>query len=524
MNRIINLIKSVIENLLYVVFLSIYLAFRGLEWLLRFRFFPQSIGRGVRRFADSFLNSFNVLFPNRNKNEISQLDLVEMSLKTLAFKKSRTLVTVGGMAIGIGVIVLLVSIGYGLQDYVVTQVSTFEGLKQIDVAPQVGNKVSLNAQAVSNFKEVSGVEKVLPIISLIAQVSYAGSESTVAAYGVDSDYLTTSELKPTQGNIFQTGSGSTNVLKVPVSYVQTDVLGVSEDIQSDSSNGSLEFVTLPQAEKPKDDTKIIPLADDIQKEIVINSEMAKLLGLNEADTIGKTISITFRVPSELLPPDGQVIQTNKVNYEITGVVSEGNTPILYFPIANLDNLPLESYSSARVIVTDQSQVPNARSKIGAMGFGTISVMDTINQIQTLFNNVRLLLTILGLIALVVAALGVFNTLTVSLLERTKEVGLLKAMGMNSSEVKELFLTESLLLALSGCFAGIALGFISGKILSIVVSIIVLPTGAGWLDITSIPLSLVFLVILLSVIVGLIIGLYPSRRAKKISALDALRYE
>ncbi len=127
-------------------------------------------------------------------------------------------------------------------------------------------------------------------------------------------------------------------------------------------------------------------------------------------------------------------------------------------------------------------------------------------------------------ALLVATLGMFNTLTVSLLERTREVGLMKALGMKSDEVKELFLIESLIMGMLGGFLGIILGFVAGKLLSLVLSVFALVKGVGIIDITFIPLGFVLVIVFLAILVGIVTGLYPAKRAKHISALNALRYE
>jgi ABC-type antimicrobial peptide transport system permease subunit len=118
----------------------------------------------------------------------------------------------------------------------------------------------------------------------------------------------------------------------------------------------------------------------------------------------------------------------------------------------------------------------------------------------------------------------FNTLTISLLERTHEVGMMKAMGVKSNEIQELFLTESMIMGVFGGLGGLVLGFITGKVVSVLLSLFAIFKGVGFLDIAYIPFGFVLLIAVLSVIVGLATGIYPSQRATKISALDALRYE
>jgi len=181
-------------------------------------------------------------------------------------------------------------------------------------------------------------------------------------------------------------------------------------------------------------------------------------------------------------------------------------------------------SSVKVIVEDTKDVQLAREKLEGLGFQTSSVVDTVDSVSNLFHTLRIALLVLGLIALGVASLGMFNTLTVSLLEKTREVGLLKTMGLKSSQVKTLFLAESLIMSVLGGVFGLILGFIVGKLLSIFISILSVSQGGTPMDVTYIPFILGIGLVIVSAIVGVITGWYPAERAKKISALNALRYE
>jgi putative ABC transport system permease protein len=118
----------------------------------------------------------------------------------------------------------------------------------------------------------------------------------------------------------------------------------------------------------------------------------------------------------------------------------------------------------------------------------------------------------------------FNTLTVSLLEKTREVGLMKAIGMKSNEVHRLFLAESIVMGLLGGIFGLALSVIAGQLLSFILSVLSVTKGLGYIQIVYIPVFLGLGVIGLAFLIGVLTGLYPSYRATKISALNALRYE
>ncbi len=135
-----------------------------------------------------------------------------------------------------------------------------------------------------------------------------------------------------------------------------------------------------------------------------------------------------------------------------------------------------------------------------------------------------MLAVLGAVALSIASLGMFNTLTVSLLERTREVGLMKAMGLKNSEVKELFLTESMIMGSMGGFLGLTSGFLAAKLVEAIISAYTLMRGVGLVSIVSVPILFALLIIFISFMVGLLTGIYPARRSTRISALNALRYE
>lgn len=222
--------------------------------------------------------------------------------------------------------------------------------------------------------------------------------------------------------------------------------------------------------------------------------------------------------------DGQKVESYPTEYEIIGVVPDNKTPIVYVPLMQLKKLGITSYSQVKLVTNNQSDVSKVRKQVEVLGYRTTSVVDTVSQIEKLFGTVRLLLGLLGVVALAVASLGMFNTLTVSLLERTHEVGMMKTIGMKSTEIQDLFLTESMIMGLFGGIGGLLLGFLAGKFLSAILSIIAIYKHIGILDISFIPFSFILIIMVLSVIVGITTGLYPSYRAKKISALNALRYE
>ncbi len=279
---------------------------------------------------------------------------------------------------------------------------------------------------------------------------------------------------------------------------------------------------LGMAETVEVDTK--PLPETAQRVALVNTSMLNLLGLSIENAVGEEFESTFVYDSKLFNKTNYLVESEKASYKIVGVVSDTGSPTFYVPYNDMLVNGIESVSNIKVVIYNTDDVGTVRRYIENLGFQTHSVVDTVARISSIFDVVRTALLLLGLIALSVASLGMFNTLTVSLLEKTREVGLLKTMGMKSTEIKVLFLAESVIMSVMGGFFGILLGFLIGRLISFLVSMIAISQGHEALDIAYIPAVLAIIIIVLSLIVGVITGWYPAKRATKISALNALRYE
>lgn len=649
-------IKNVVWQMLsFFLLLPIYLSAKMLDKISSWRFFPQIIRAKMQPLFSAFYNKAINLLIFHQRDSISRIDLIEISIKNMKAKKTRTLITIGGMTIGIAAIVFLVSIGYGLERLVVTRVARLEEMSQMDVSAQAGGKMKINDKSLANFKELTGVKMVLPLIAVVGRVNYQNSVSDMAVYGVTSDYLKQSAIKLVDGEIFNSDAIALDVSQLEESPEVTEekrigsvgeeirdvnfsikpeewvavqetpsnsgkILGYTKrteevlqgeeifggDYASDNELGSfgktedgktslgkwikssvllwkqsscdiktagdceggdymvlrdennkqkqatgyfvesnldisgnskvlgessdasanMDWVNIEsesETVKPPE-TKNVDLAGSSERQAVVNRMMLSVLGINESEAIGKKFKVSFSVVGDLLDDPNQNIHSSETEYTIIGVTPEEKNPIFYVPFIDLRSLGVTNFSQVKMVVSNQSELSKIRKQVEAMGYITHSVADTVAQINSLFATARRVLLLLGTVALAVASLGMFNTLTVSLLERTREVGLMKAIGMKSSEVQELFLTESMIMGFFGGALGIFLGWALGKIVSFSLSSFAIFKGVGFIDVSFIPLPFVLSIIALSLLVGFATGIYPARRAKRISALNALRYE
>lgn len=629
-------LKLFSRTLSFVVLLLAYLLSKLVAWAARFMpdFIKNSLAKPINRI---WAKSLQLLERDKGKT-ISRINLIELSLRNLQVKKTRTLITIGGMALGVGAIVFLVSIGFGLQNVVVSRVARLEELRQAEVTAPSGGKLAINDQALSKFENLDSVDTALPLISVVGRVTYKNAVSDMAVYGVTTEYLKQSAIQPIRGKVFEndklvlsenvsTQSGQVagvltekkefgqEIRKVEFSLqpgywlkvrkeptTESEVLGYTRRVEgvqagkevwgqayqaeeeerqmwikgaylvwqfnndeyqpvkkegekqeqlvgyiaeigtqvntletntpggvlgeATASGETIDWVEIATESGAKSDEEatLIELSDKAGHQAVVNRAMLKVLGIEEGQAVGKKFKSSFVAMGDDLNKEGEKVKSSPTQYEIVGVIPGERTPLFYVPFIDLRQLGVVNYNQAKVVVKQQETLPQTRQQIEAMGFVTRSVTDTVKQIKGLFSTARTVLGMLGMTALIVASLGMFNTLTVSLLERTREVGLMKALGMKAEEVKELFLTESMIMGFFGGLLGVGIGFGAGKLLSIFVSIFSVAKGVGVINLSVIPLGFLAVIIFLSLFVGITTGLYPAKRATKISALNALRYE
>jgi putative ABC transport system permease protein len=162
--------------------------------------------------------------------------------------------------------------------------------------------------------------------------------------------------------------------------------------------------------------------------------------------------------------------------------------------------------------------------VKAMGFGAFSIIDATKNVQLFFTVFDLLLGIFGSLALTVASLGIINTLVMAILERRREIGILKALGAADRDVQRLFFAEAGVMGLAGGVFGVVLGWLIGKALTFGTNYYLHRQNLPPIDLSSVPWWMAVAAIVFSVVVSLAAGIYPASRAAKLNPVEALRYE
>lgn len=656
------------------------------------------LGRLVRKFvefwdklAGKFIDKAINFLEARRPFQVKRSYLIYLAFENLRVRKSRSIVTIAGMSFGVGIIVLLLSLGYGIERLVISRVASLSELKVVDVSTGGSTAVKLNKSIIQRIHEVAKIDKAIPLVSIVGRITYNKATTDVLVYSTTNEYfdhVNNSNIKgrifsknklsfdppgevvagastefgePTIGKEITRQEVSYNILPdlaapvwdscttdgkilgftarvegklygreywgsdyypfegdaragyntekkehlgkwmmgiIPLFAKNSDnsmrpvfdsgtqkwvkgcikkadaqvfdegkkVLGASvlgdatssaelattTTTSSDSASlSSLDFSSLEASDSglfgftasvvatdsagielvdlqagstvKKKETETLKFKGGSSGEAIVSTGLLNLLNIPVNKALSETFTASLIIGKSQIPEIDGKAQSEEATYKIIGVVDDA-AQYFYVPFSDIEAIGVSNFSQVKIVLADQNEMDKIRKQIEDLGFNTASTADTIAQIELLFGNLRIVLGLLGMVALGVASLGMFNTLTVSLLERTREIGGMKTIGMVTDEVQELLLSEAMIMGFSGGIGGLILGWVVGKLLSVIVSIIAAAGGQGFLDITYVPPFLIIFILVSSFVVGVITGLYPAIRARRISALNALRYE
>jgi len=390
--------------------------------------------------------------------------ILKIAIKNLLRKKSRAVITIFGLSIAIALVIVFVSLGYGLQTLVINNFTSLEALRTIDITPEKSEVIQLNDTTAQEILDLESVTEVLPIVELGAKMTYENSTTDVAVLGVDKE-------------IFD--KWTTIVLDTPSAV--------------DNFSGN--------------------------KIVVSNAALALVGGTVGQDMTGEIVQLDISTSTYSDSTESLV-----ESFDIVTVETNSASPIVIVPLSHLVENGISRYSMVKAVTADAEEVQNTRLILERMGYKTHTAQDTVNQITDIFRIIRIGLAIFGIVAGVVATLGMFNTLTVSLLEKTREVGILKALGAQSSTILSLFLVEAGLMSIAGAIFGIVFGIGATQIIQLVLSSLATIQGYDIAQLFAFPIQFLAIVFGITIIVGFLTGFYPARKASKINTLDALRYE
>jgi putative ABC transport system permease protein len=183
-----------------------------------------------------------------------------------------------------------------------------------------------------------------------------------------------------------------------------------------------------------------------------------------------------------------------------------------------------TYSSIYVRVDEMEELGNVRQEIEALGVGVFAIADQLEEIKRGFLIIDSLLGAIGTVALIIAALGIINTMLMSILERTREIGIMKAVGGSENEIKYIFFIEAACIGLVGAVFGLLLGWAVTRVANHIMNTTLLPDDQPYIDLFYFPMWLILGATAFSIVISLAAGMYPAIRAARIDPVKALRHD
>lgn len=390
------------------------------------------------------------------------LDILKLSLRMFKARTMRTLLTILGMSVGISAIIFLVSFGYGLQRTLLEKITTSDSLITLDITEGNGTQ-KLTSDVISDLKSVSNITAVIPVLELPGQGKFDDFTLDVSTIISSASLLKNEGLKIEAGKYF---------------------------LENETQN------------------------------IIITSAVARIFNLDPQEMLGKTAYITLFQSSTT--NQGTSYNPQKL-YTVVGVVS-GEENIIYLSLDSLSDFSIENYTKLKAKCTSTNTLNEVRTEIESKGFTASSISETIDQANKVFSIVQIILMVFGMIALIVSAIGMFNTMTIALLERTEEIGIMKAIGASRMSISLMFVMESTLMGFLGALGGVALGYSEGKILNMGINLVATRFGGESVSLFFSPAWFVITVIAFGAFIGFLTGIFPARKASSIDTLEALRYK
>lgn len=439
-------------------------------------------------------------------------DIFAMALKNLKGRRSRTKLTIIGVVIGTCAIVIMISIGAGINNMLTQEYKSSSTATRISIYANTdsnadeADKIPLNDSAVSYFKSMDHVETVLPVINMSDYVSITRGKYTYngdSVMAVDFDTLEKLGVQVENGTLKRQSDPYTVYVGSTAVTNFADKQGNSVECEYDDNFNLVSCEIDPL----KDTFYLAPAVLDAENQTASSSATHKLRvagvlsgsGSSGLDSIG-SIFIDIRAAEKIIRE--------------------------YNAINNKPNKPVE-YSEVFVYTDKIDNVKSVQSNLNAVGLSTYSNQDDQEYIKKIMTVVQVVLGAIGAVSMFVAAFGISNTMIMAVYERTKEIGVMKVIGCDISDIKTVFLCEAGLIGFIGGVIGVFISIIVSLIANAVAGAVLSSTLSDMsirVTVSSVPLWLVVLGIGFSVLVGVISGVSPANRAVKVSALKAIHNE
>ena len=456
-------------------------------------------------------------------------DLAELAVRNLRESVLRNSLTTVGISVGVASLVAMLSLGIGLQQLAskrLRQSGLFDTIvvtsrrelrnfgRDEQNGPPPAESPSLDEPARQQIAKLPDVLEAYPDIRFITELRFGDKPHLTMIAGLPFSSKSNEAFEGIQGSFFSSETAPEVILQKAFAE---ELLGVKRNTGDDDTNVAdiarpllgkeLVMRYAERVETPATNNAASNDSGTSSYSVISREQPLKVVGVSDLDPDSLRGAAHARVFLPLqLAENLHVMQPSNLR-DTTRVLS---------------NVP--TYSTVGVRVRSPRFIEPIETQIKKMGFNTFSITDATRNLRQFFAILDLFLGIFGSLALAVASIGIVNTLVMAILERRREIGIMKALGASDIDVKKLFFAEAGAMGLLGGGVGVALGWIIGRVINLGTNIYLKRQSFPPADFWSVPWWLVGSAILFAVVVSLIAGLYPAARAARLDPVQALRYE
>jgi len=462
-------------------------------------------------------------------------DLAELALRNLRESLLRNSLTTVGISVGVASLVAMLSLGIGLQQMasrrlmksglfdtvVVTSRRDARGMSREDErsGPTPGESRILDEAARSQIENLPNVSEAYPDLRFATELRFEDKPHMSMISALPESAKSNDAFEGMQGSFFSSDTAPEAILQKSFAEEllgKTPHLGAPEPAVAEIAKPLLgKELTMVYAQRATstDPATSAPAASNPATEVVGASysvvsreQRLKIVGVADLDPESMRGPTRAKVFLPLhLAESLHVMQPT----DLREIARGGDQPV---------------YSSISVRVKNPSRVQEVEDAIKKMGFTTFSILDASRGLRQFFAVLYAFLGIFGSLALMVASIGIVNTLVMAILERRREIGIMKAIGASDGDVKKLFFAEAGAMGILGGIVGVVLGWAIGQVINVGTNVYLkrqsLPPEHFW----AVPWWLVGGAIAFAFVVSLVSGLYPAGRAARLDPVQALRYE
>lgn len=441
------------------------------------------------------------------------IDLLRMSMSNLKRRRLRTFLTVLGVVIGTASIVVMLSLGLGLKKSSLEQIENAGGLNTITVYPNEeqtsagqDNKIKrLDDKAVESISRLSHIKAISPVLQVTVLAKFGKYEAYLTINGMNQEALQSMNLKAGKGRL---PSGKESLELFFGNQIQNNFYnpkGNGESPSIDFMKDTIFYIFDTEAyEQFRNPTQ--GEGDNIKPSGPPKKYLLSASGVLEGGSEDYS-NHSYMIYADLDMLEKQVKRIFKKK-AIPGQPT------------NKNGKPYKEiyYNSIYIRVDRMEAIEELQKAIREMGYNAESNMEWLKQTQNQMKTIQMVLGGIGAVSLFVAAIGIANTMMMSIYERTKEIGILKVLGCDLRDIGKMFLLEAGFIGFAGGLSGLVLSYSLSAVINFIAK------NSSYQGISFIPLWLAFLALAFSVLVGMAAGFFPAHRAMKLSPLAALKNE